>query len=78
MSDNKNNSSMFENNGEIKSLFNLAKQGDTEAQYKLGRSYYLGDGIKQDYRKAVKWYRRSAKQGYADAMDVLKEVFDKK
>ena len=26
-----------------------------------------GDGVPQDYKEAVKWYRLAAEQGYADA-----------
>ena len=29
--------------------------------------YEKGKGVKQDYNKAVKWYTKSAEQGYADA-----------
>ena len=39
-----------------------ANQDVAEAQYKLAFMYELGRGIKTDYRKAAKWYRRAAKQ----------------
>ena len=44
-----------------------AEQGDAEAQYNLGVSYYNGEGVAQDYAEAVKWWRKAAEQGYADA-----------
>ena len=31
----------------------------------LGRLYYLGEGVRQDYAEAVKWYRRGAELGNA-------------
>ena len=29
--------------------------------------YYRGDGVPQDYEKAIEWYTKSAKQGYTKA-----------
>jgi len=49
-----------------------ARQGDAEAQYQLGNCYYYGkDGVKEDGKKAVKWYRKAAKQGHASAQCML-------
>ena len=39
-----------------------AKQGDPEAQSSLGTLYYSGEGISQDFEKALKWYRLAAEQ----------------
>ncbi|MCF7920574.1 MAG: HNH endonuclease [Candidatus Cloacimonetes bacterium] len=36
-------------------------------QYKLGRKYHFGIGVKQDYKVAVKWYKLAAEQGYVSA-----------
>ena len=33
----------------------------------LGSLYGVGQGVPQDYAEAVKWYRRAAEQGRADA-----------
>ena len=41
----------------------LAEQGDSYAQWWLGLCYYDGNGVNQDYSKAVEWYRKSAEQG---------------
>ena len=43
----------------------LAEQGDPEAQNKIGDIYRLGQGVKTDYKEAVKWYKKSAEQGNA-------------
>ena len=48
-----------------------AEQGYTEAQYNLGRCYYNGEGVSQDYTQAVYWWRKAAEQGYSDAQYYL-------
>lgn len=45
----------------------LAEQGDTSAQYNLGRMSERGEGVVQDYKETVKWWRKSAEQGVAVA-----------
>ena len=42
----------------------LAKQGDTDAQFNLGIMYDNGQGVPQDDKIAVKWYRLAAEQGF--------------
>ena len=42
-------------------------QGNAEAQWRLGYCYYVGKGIREDKREAVKWYRLAAGQGNAEA-----------
>ncbi len=49
------------------SLLQAAESGAPEAQYNLGYCYFYGNGVAQDYREAVKWYRLAAEQGYANA-----------
>ena len=44
-----------------------AEQGNSEAQYNLGRIYRYGHGVAQDYKEAVKWYQLAAEQGNAEA-----------
>ena len=44
-----------------------ANSGDIEAQYCLGKSYYLGINNEQDYEKAIYWFRKSAEQGHINA-----------
>lgn len=48
-------------------LFANAKSGDVEAQYNLGRSYHLGEGVKQSYVDAVEWYQKAVAKGHAAA-----------
>ena len=49
----------------------LAEQGDAIAQSLLGSVYKEGQGVKQDYFEAVKWYRQAAEQGDTDAQTLL-------
>ena len=49
----------------------LAEGGDKVAQNDLGISYFLGLGVPQDFKEAVKWYRLAAEQGYAPAQNNL-------
>ncbi len=42
-----------------------AKLGNASAQQLFGFMYQKGQGVAQDYGKAVKWYRRAAEQGYS-------------
>jgi TPR repeat protein len=45
----------------------LAEQGNAEAQETLGGMYLAGNGVAQDSKEAVKWYRLAAAQGYRTA-----------
>ena len=42
----------------------LANQGHAKSQYELGRAYKQGEGVRQDYAKAVKWYTKAANQSF--------------
>lgn len=41
----------------------LAEQGNASAQHAIGKMYYLGQGVHQDYAEAMKWSRLAADQG---------------
>ena len=45
----------------------LAEAGDPAAQYELGVMYQNGEGVPQNYSKAVKWFRMAAEQGDSNA-----------
>ncbi|WP_236848211.1 SEL1-like repeat protein [Chlorobaculum limnaeum] len=49
----------------IARLQRAARQGDAIAQNKLGLLYHTGQGVKQDYAEALRWYRQAAGQGRA-------------
>lgn len=44
-----------------------AEQGDMEAQNVMGVYHHKGWGVSKNDVKAVKWFRLSAEQGYANA-----------
>ena len=41
----------------------LAAQGDAKARSNLGLMYAKGDGVPQDYAKAIEWFTEAAAQG---------------
>ena len=53
-----------------------AEQGDANAQFNLGVMYANGEGVIQDYKQAVKWYRKAAEQGDATAQYNLGVMYD--
>lgn len=55
-----------------------AKAGDADAQYSLGVMYEKGQGVRQDYAEAVKWYRKAGEQGYAGAQTNLDRMKNKR
>jgi uncharacterized protein len=44
-----------------------ADQGNAGAEFNLGLAYMKGQGVPQDYVKAVYWYQMAADQGNAGA-----------
>ena len=38
--------------------------------------YYFGQGVSQDYREALKWFRLAARQGIAEAQAILGLMYD--
>ena len=60
--------------GDAKALAELrgrAEKGEVSAQYFLGLIYANGRGVAKDEVEAVKWYRKAAEQGDADAQGIL-------
>ena len=48
-------------------LIPLARQGNAEAQHKVGLAYMQGLSVAQNYAEAAKLYRLAAEQGHAEA-----------
>ncbi|MDA7516263.1 sel1 repeat family protein [bacterium] len=55
----------------------LAEKGDPTAQYELGVMYQNGEGLPQNYSKAVKWFRMAAEQGNTTAQLSLARMYDR-
>jgi hypothetical protein len=60
----------------LENTMNAAKQGDAEAQYRLGTMYSKGVGVRKDTAEAMKWYRRAASRGHAKAKENLEYVYE--
>ncbi|QXE89000.1 tetratricopeptide repeat protein [Geomonas subterranea] len=50
---------------DLKTIKNLAEQGNPEAQMKLGVMLSSGVGVPLDKQQGLTWYEKSASQGYA-------------
>lgn len=48
---------------EVIDLIGMAQKGYMSAQSKLGCRYYDGNGVKKDFSKALKWFKKAAEQG---------------
>jgi hypothetical protein len=59
----------------LKEIEPLAKAGNADAQHLLGLMYYMGRGVKQDYKQALQWHRKAAQQGKADAQYVVGAMY---
>ena len=47
----------------VSSVVQAAESGDIEAQYWLGVLYYSGQGVSEDFKKAIYWFEKAAEQG---------------
>ena len=52
-------------------LERLARAGDATAQFQLAIRYTHGDGMRADYKQAVRWFHAAADQGHPGAQDSL-------
>jgi hypothetical protein len=52
-------------------LRKLAERGDPAAQFAVGARYATGDGVKQDYAEAVRWFSKAADRGHVVAQATL-------
>ena len=59
----------------LKEVTPLAKVGQAEAQHLLGLMYYMGRGVKQDFKVAMEWHSKAALQGKADAQYVVGAMY---
>lgn len=54
-----------------------AEKGNKKAQYRLGRCYDKGHGVKEDNKTAFAWYQKSAAQNYAKGQYALGKCYMK-
>lgn len=54
----------------------LAEQGDSLSQAYLGTLYSDGKGVRQDYSKALKWFKKSADQNNEPAQSQMGIIYE--
>ena len=59
----------------IKLLTPLASESNSQAQFRLGMIYYVGQGVPEDEKLAVFWLKKAAAQGNSEAMFELGNAF---
>lgn len=60
---------------DLNMLTKAAKQGDPLSQVKLGRMYQVGEGVPQDDKQAITWFRKSAEQGFGPGQFYLGRMY---
>ena len=60
---------------DIENLKKLAKQGDTNASFKLGQDYYYGNNINRNVDLAVKYYKIGAKRNHSQSIKELIKIY---
>ena len=63
---------------DLQALKTKAEGGNAQAQRDLGAAYAKGNGVKQDYDEAAKWYEKAAGQGNASAQAALGELYKRR
>jgi len=58
-------------------LLDLADKGIPEAQINLGMMFESGQGVPQDYKEAIRWYRLAADPGHIKAQEKLNLLLKK-
>ena len=61
----------------VSELASLAKKGDVEAEFKLGRAYLKGDGMERDYNRAFELLSKAAENGHHGAEDFLASMYER-
>jgi len=60
---------------EMERIFQLAKNGETNAQYSFGKLYREGIGVPRNVQKAIEWLQKSARKGHIEAQFDLGNMF---
>ena len=59
----------------MKEGMKLTGLGNAISQYRIGNMYFKGEGVLQDYEKALEWYKKSAEQENANAQLELAHMY---
>ena len=61
-------------------VWKAAEKGDAASQWKIGKLFQLGAGVRKNLRSAVGWFKRAAAQGFKRAekelIDLVKKGMD--
>ncbi|TLU88235.1 MAG: sel1 repeat family protein [Chlorobium sp.] len=49
---------------------------DADAEFNLGHMYFSGWGVKQNYMKAMEWYKRASDNGSAKAQNAIGVLYE--
>lgn len=60
----------------FKKTLEKASAGDPQAQYEMGRMYYRGKYVIQDYATALTWFDTAAKNGHVPSMKALAGMYN--
>ncbi|MDH5642211.1 MAG: sel1 repeat family protein [Nitrospira sp.] len=60
---------------ELETLQTKARQGDADAQIRLGELYSKGRGVPQDHAQARSWFAKAASLGHPIAQNNLAELY---
>ena len=60
----------------LRELMPLAEQGNPDAQNEIASMYRAGEGVPQNIKTAIKWFKKSARQGFSDATLNLGELYN--
>ena len=70
-----NNQTTEEIHIDIKKIEKLAENGDSNAQFFVGRAYLLGKDVNKDTQKALKFLKKSSEQGNSTSQVVLATAY---
>lgn len=59
----------------LDAVIERAVAGDAEAQFQVGYMYHHGEGVDQEYSRAIDWYLRAAEQGHGEAQMSLAVLY---
>lgn len=60
---------------DVRTCQQAAEHGDTQAQYNLGKMYYTGEGLPQNFQKAKMLWERASKKGDASSLNGLGAIY---
>ncbi len=60
---------------DITAIQEKADTADAQVQYELGKLYYLGEVVDQNYTEAARWFHTAAKQDHEQAHIVLANMY---